>query len=154
MAKMTQAEIKAKADEWARLDGKIKKAESDKTAALEPFVTEFNERTATVAKRYDKRIGKLVEERATIEDEVTEWLEKHGKAIALAGDLAVAANELKVGSRSIDPETFFDRVKDRSKDFWNCVGIAIAKAEKLIGSDKVDEMSSKTSKMVATLKLK
>jgi hypothetical protein len=154
VAKLTQAEIKERADEWAKLDGKIKKAESDKGAELDPFVVEFNEKTKAIVERHDRKIAQLVSKKADIEDQVIAWLGAQGKPIALAGDLAVAANEMAIGSRKLDPKTFFEKVKERTPDFWNCVTIAIQRADKFLGKDKVDALASKESKLVASLKLK
>lgn len=154
MAKLTQAEIKAKADEWAKLDGKIKAAEAVKEKALEPFVITFQEQTAGLVQTHDQKIAKLVDKRVQLEDEVVEWLEKHGKPIAIGGEMAVAANETKVGSRTPDARKFFDLVQKKDDAFWSCISILVAKAEKVIGADKLDSISSKSSKLVASLKMK
>lgn len=154
MARLSQADVKAKADEWALLADKVRLAENKKNAELDPFVVEFNEKTKGIVTKHDRKIGLLVEQRVELEEEITDWLEAQGKVIALSGDLAVAANELQVGSRKIDAENFFAKVTDRSAAFWECITVAIAKAEKYLGKDKVDDLSSKSSKLVATLKLK
>lgn len=154
MSKLSQAEVKERADEWARLDGKIKKAEDEKAAELDPFVVKFNESTKPVLAKHDPKIKKLVDKRDAIEDEVLTWLETHGKAIALEGDLAVAANETQTSARKLDAETFFSKVKERGKEFWACVSIGIQKADKYLGKDKVDKMATTESKLVSVLKLK
>lgn len=154
MAKLTQAEVKAKADEYAGLQQKIQKAEDAKARELAPFEAEFEEKTAAIVEKHDAKIVKLANQAAAIEDEVLGWLNGVGKPIALEGELAVASVQLKTSSRKIDPETFFKYVKDKSAAFWDCVSIGIAKAEKLVGNDKIDQISSTESKLVASLKLK
>lgn len=154
MAKQTQAEIKGLADKWADVNAKIVKAENAKNAELEPFVTAFNAETEPIRTKHDKKINSLREQADEIEATVLGWLNGVGKPIALAGEKAVAAVESKVGSRSINVQKFFDTVKDKNAAFWECVSVAIAKAEKLLGKDKVDAISSKDSKLVATLKVK
>lgn len=154
MAKLTQAEIKAKADEWAKLDGKIKKAESDKGVELDPFIVEFNEKTKLIVEKHDNKIAGIASKKAAVEGEILGWLEGQGKPIALAGDLAIAANEMQVSSRKIDARKFFDKVKDRGAAFWQCVTIGIQKADKYLGKTQVDAMATKESKLVASLKLK
>lgn len=154
MAKLTQAEVKAKADEYARLTEKIGKAEDAKARELDPYRAEYEEKTAAIVSKHDSKIQKLADQAAAIEDEVLGWLNGVGKPIALEGELAVASVQLKTSSRKIDPETFFKFVKEKTAGFWDCVSIGIAKAEKLIGNDKIDKISSQDTKLVASLKLK
>jgi hypothetical protein len=152
--KLTQAEVRAAADEWARLSGKVKAAEDAMNAELDPFVVEFNEKTKAVTARHDAKIGKLIKQRDELQSQVIGWLDGHGKPIALEGDLAVAANETQTSARRLDAETFFSKVKDRGKEFWACVSIGIQKADKYLGKDKVDKMATTESKLVSVLKLK
>ena len=154
MAKLTQAEVKAKADEYARLQQKMQKAEDARNRELEPFRAEYEEKIAAIVSKHDSKMQKLADQAAAIEDEVLGWLNGVGKPIAIEGELAVASVQLKTSSRKIDAQTFFNFVKDRSAAFWECVTIGIAKAEKLVGNDKIDKISSQETKLVASLKLK
>lgn len=154
MAKLTQAEIKAKADEWAAYDAKITKAEQAKNEALDPFIVRFNEDTKAIHAKHGPKIQQLRDAKALIEAEVMDWLSTQGKPITLAGEKAVATVEVKVGSRVIDVEKFFAAVKEKNTAFWACVSVVIAKAEKLIGAAKVDEISTKKTGLVPSLKLK
>ena len=154
MTKLTQGEIKGLADKWAEVNAKIAKAETAKNAEIDPFLVRFNEDTEPIRVKHDKKINSLREQADEIEGQVLGWLNGVGKPIALAGEKAVAAVEAKIGNRVINVQKFFDSVKDKNVAFWECVSVAIAKAEKLVGKDKVDAVSSKESKLVATLKLK
>jgi len=154
MAKLTQAEVKGLADEWAGFQAKIARAEAKRNEELDPFIVEYNEKTKPITAKHDAKIQKLKDEQAAIGKRVTEWLASHGKAIVLEGEAAVAANEVKVGSRVIDAEKFFSLVKAKGSEFWGCVTVQIAKAEKFLGKTEVDKISSKESKLVPVLKLK
>jgi len=154
VGRASQAEIKAKADEWARKGAEIERAEAARDRALEPFVAEYSEKAAPVLAKHEPKISRLMRERTEIEAEVLGWLNGAGKPLAINGELAVAANEVVVGKRTIDATKFFDRVKERSAAFWDCVTIGIAKAEKLIGATAVDEIAGKETRLVASLKRK
>lgn len=154
MAKLTQAEIKTMADDWAALGTKIDKARQAKDAEIEPFTRRFEEDTKSIREKHDKKILKLMEQQADLSDSITEWLKGHGKAVVLEGETAVAANEVKVGSRTIDPESFFKLVRSKGSEFWNCVKVEIAKAEKFLGKTEVDKISKKDTKLMPVLKVK
>lgn len=154
MAKLTQAEIKAKADEYAAIGEKIEKLAEKREGELAPLRAKFEKDAAPITKKFDAKISKLAESRAAIESEVLGWLNGVGKPIVLEGDLAVAAVEMTIGKRTIDPEKFFKTVKERTAAFWECLTVGIAKAEKMIGKDRVDQLADKESKLVATIKIK
>jgi hypothetical protein len=154
MPKLTQAEIKAKLDDWAKADQKIQKATQAMNAALEPLERKHALAIQPVLDEHDAKIQKLADQKRKIETEVIDWLKTQNKPLVVEGNLATAANETKVGSRVIDVQKFFDAVKEKNASFWDCVSVAIAKAEKLVGKTKVDEISTKDSKLVPSIKLK
>lgn len=154
MAKMSQAEVKERSDEYARLDRKISKAADAMNADLEPLLEELEKKSAPIRKRHEPKIQKLRDEQAAIETEILGWLNGVGKPIVLEAELAVAANELVVGKRSIDAKKFYDAVKQKSAAFWDCLSVGIAKAEKMLGKAEVDKIAEKETKLVASLRLK
>lgn len=154
MGRFTQTEIKTKADEWARKGEEIEKASAARDKALEPYIAGYNDAIAPVLAKYEPKIDRLTRERNEIEAEVIGWLNGVGKPLALTGELAVATVESKIGSRAIDVEKFFAAVKDKNAAFWACFSVLVAKAEKLLGAAKVDEISTKPTKLVASLKRK
>ena len=154
MAKLSQADIKAKADEWADLGKKITKLEDARDAALEPHRQKYESAYAAVGRQHDPKIEKLQQQRDELQAEVIGWLNAQGKAVTIEATKAIAANEMKVGARVIDPHKFFEKAKSKGAAAWDCVTVAIAKAEKLLGKTTVDEISTKDSKLVPSLKLK
>lgn len=154
MPKLTQAQIKSKLDDWAKADSKIQKATETMNAALEPLERKHALAVLPVLGEHTPKIQKLQDQKAAIEAELIDWLRSQNKPLTIEGDLAVAANETKVGSRVIDVQKFFDAVKEKNADFWSCVSVAIAKAEKLIGKNKVDDLSTKSTTLVPSIKKK
>lgn len=154
MAKLTQADIKLMADQYAVLDKKISKACGAMNDELAPLLEDLEKKSAPIRKKHEAKIQKLRDEQAAIETEVVGWLNRAGRPLALEGELAIAAVESKVGSRVIDPQKFFDLVKAKGSEFWACFRVEIAKAERFLGKTKVDEVSTKESKLVATIRIK
>jgi hypothetical protein len=154
MPKLSQSDIRAKADEWASLGTKIQKLESVRDEEVEPHRQKFLKACDDVNAAHDPKIEKLQAKRNELYSEVIDWLNAQGKTISLEGDKAIAVVEAKVGSRVIDPHKFFEKAKSKGAAAWDCVTVAIAKAEKLLGKSTIDEISTKDSKLVASLKLK
>lgn len=154
MAKMSQADVKAKADEYARLDVKISKACDAMNADLDPLLQKLEKDSAPIRAKHEPKIDKLRNEQAAIEAEVLGWLNGVGKPIVLEGELATASVDLSVGRRTIDVEKFLKAAKGKGAAMWDCVSVAVAKAEKLLGKTEVDKISAKETKLVATLTVK
>lgn len=154
MAKLTRAEVKERADEWAGLEAKIFNAEAAKNAELDPFIVAHNEAVKPILDRHDAKIEKLREKRDEIEREVLGWLNGAGKALVVEGEKAIAANEVKQGNRVIDLKKFLDYRQSKGNAVYECLSVAVAKAEKLVGKTEIDRISTKETKLVAVLKLK
>lgn len=154
MARLTQSEIRAKADEWAAAGEKLKRLEAKFDEAAEPFIEELNAAMAPLIAEYEPKLAKLRARQNEISAEINEWLNAQGKPITIAGEKAIAAVEAKVGSRVVDPKTFFDLVKAKGAEFWACLRVEIGKAEKLLGSSTVDGISTKKTHYQASLRLK
>lgn len=154
MAKLSQAQIKELTDEWADLQTQIAKLNRKRSEAIEPLIEKHNEELKAILAKHDPKIDKLNVRQLEIYSQVTEWLSAQGKPIVLAGEKAVAAVEVKVGARVVDPKVFFDLVKAKGSEFWACLKVEIAKAEKFLGKTEVDRISEKKSGLVPTLKLK
>lgn len=154
MAAMTQAAVRETADKWAEIQAKIQRAERAKNDALAPYVERHNEELRPILETHDKKINSLRVQADELEEMVLGWLNRVGKPISLEGEKAVAEVHLKESSRQIDAKAFFDLVKAKGAEFWGCVSIGIAKAERFLGKTEVDKISTKDTKLVAALKLK
>lgn len=137
MAKLTQTQIKEKADEWAKLNVQIDKAVQAKEDFLAPIV-----------EKHDKKIDALQDQADKIEAEVIAWLDTQPKAIRLESQKAIAELEIStkttMGARVIDAEKFIAKAKGQKKNPWPCIKVEVGKAEKLLGPKDVDGISTRT----------
>jgi hypothetical protein len=154
MPKLSQSDIRAKADEWATLGTKIQKLESVRDEEVEPHRQKFLKACDEVNAAHDPKIEKLQAKRNELYSEVIDWLNAQGKTISLEGDKAIAVVEAKVGSRVINPQKYLAKAKEKGEAMWSAVNIVIKEAEKLLGKKTIDEISTKDSKLVASIKLK
>ena len=149
--KLSQAEIKTKADEWAVLRAKLDKLEAARVIACAVFQAQFDEATREINDAHEAKAGSLREKAAAIESEILGALKAIDKPIVLQGNLAEAVNETKIGRRTADPRKFFKLAKDK---FFDCVTVGIAKAEMAIGKDALDKICDKPKTLVASLRLR
>lgn len=156
--KLSQGDIRRMSDEWAELQTRIRKAEDAKAAALAPIVERHNGELKPVLAKFDRNLETLRASADQIESVVTGWLGERTDDTAIAGELAVASRttETKIGGRVIDARRFLDAAKSKGEAMWECVSVAIAKAEKLLGQTEVDALATKkeTTTVLRTLRLK
>lgn len=69
---------------------------------------------------------------------------------------AIASVDAKPGNREIDPQKFFESVKEseRTGPFWSCIKVLISNAEKFLGQVKVDELAKKPKTYSVSFSLK
>lgn len=158
VAKLSKQAIKQKADEWADKKAAIEKAETARQAAIDPIITRHNEELKPVLAKHDRKIEQLQSQADEIESEVLAWLELQKVDTTISGEKAVASSitETKIGPRVIDVQKFITAAKNKGEAMWECISVAVAKAEKLIGKKEIDAISTKqeTTGVVNSLKLK
>lgn len=158
MPKLSQKAVRELADEWAGLQRQIQKAEDQKTSALSPIYERHNEELKPVLAKHEGKIEKLRARSDELEGRVTGWLETREADTTIATDHAVASRttETKSGQRIIDVKKFMNAAKSKGEAMWDCVSVAVAMAEKLIGKKEIDAISTKkeTTRVEATLRLK
>src|SRR6185369_11301137 len=96
-----------------------------------------------ILSHHEPIIARLQAKRDAIETEILGWLEAHGKVITLAGEKAVAANANEEQNREVTPKTFFDFVKVKGDEFWNCLKVEIGKAEKFLGKSELSKIANR-----------
>lgn len=158
MAKLSQATVKQKLDEWGLLTAEISKAETARTKAIDPIIARHNEELAPVLKRHDTKIEKLQSAKDSLSGEILGWLDAHGKPLRLEGETAIAeySTGTKLGDRVIDVKKFLDVAKSKGEAMYDCIQILVQKAEKLIGKKELEQISDRPEKDTksVTLKLK
>lgn len=156
MAKLTQTQVKEKADEWGQKQKEIERLQAKYDAAIRPdadrqaielndLLARHADELAPIAKRHEPKLEKFQAEAAAIEAEVKGWLEGNGKPVTLAGEIAEAGLKIgtKIGNRIVDKEKLVQLCKTKAVDVWACVDVVLKKAEKLLGAKEVDEISTK-----------
>lgn len=145
MSKLTKAAVAGAINDWAVLQAKIQKAAEAKAAELAP-----------IAEKHDKKIAKLTDEADALEATVIGFLETQNKDQSIATDLAVAEQktETKIGSRVIDVQAFMKAAKSKGAAMYDCISVAVAKAEKLLGKTEVDKIAEKKETTVVTRTLR
>ncbi|MEO8649178.1 MAG: hypothetical protein ABI539_08435 [Acidobacteriota bacterium] len=158
MAKLSQSAIKARADEWALVKSKIQTAQTAKDAALAPIVERHEDEMRIASAKHDRKIETLQAEADALETEVLGWLNTQAGDVMVSGERAVAEKktETKIGQRIVDVKKFLETAKSKGEAMWDCVSVAVAKAEKLIGKSELDAISTKkeTVSTSTTLRLK
>jgi hypothetical protein len=162
MAKLTQRDIRTKADEWALLADEIEKAETVREKRMKPLIERQNEELAAAVRPYDKKIEKLSTAFDALYEEIMGWLGSQPKAIKIESERAIAELRLetttRVGPRVIDVQAFIAKATSRKKDPWGAVKVEVGKAERLLGPDDINAVSTRpetvSTERVASLDLK
>ncbi|MCC6328969.1 MAG: hypothetical protein IT174_10665 [Acidobacteria bacterium] len=153
MAKMTRAEVRETVGKWAALSFRIRKLEDAKGKAVKTFNDAHGAELAAIDEAHDPKIFALTSERAVLERQVIAWLEEYRKPVTIDAGGATAANVEKAGNRVLPPQRFFDYCKEKNGQFWECVTIAIGRADAFLGKQAVTELSDKPTKIEASLTL-
>lgn len=160
MAKVNQKIIKEKLEAWTVLQVKIGKVVSKRDKQLEPLIKEHNEKTKPILEEFDSKVAPFRTQAAEIEKEISALLtaniDESGNPIPIiiAGESATVTVTKSEGARIVSVQKFFDLVKTKTSAFWDCLSVGVAKADKLIGKDKVDEISEKRTTFPITFSLK
>ncbi len=158
--KVSQKTIKEKLDEWADLQAKIAKAEADKNNKLAPHLELHNEKVKPILDLFEGKTAAWAKKSAELQTELITAVENdrdadgYPKPVLISSDKATVSVEKKEGSRIVDPQKYFDFVKERNAAFWESVKITLKFAEKIIGKTKADEISDKPVSYVSAVKLK
>jgi hypothetical protein len=158
VAKLSQAAIKTKADEWAAKLAEIRKLEAAKEKAIAPIVAQHEEELRPFLAKYDPKIEQLQAEAAALHTEVIGWLNEREAPIHLETDKAIAARSTvaKVGPRVASVKRFLEVAKSKGESMYECLDVLIANAEKLLGKKELDQICTRpaTETTTCTLKLK
>jgi hypothetical protein len=115
---------------------------------------EYEAACAPINERYNKRLTGFATDIASKEKDLREFMltgfdEQTGAvALGMLESAVVKGKQLvavvKVGStRVVPPEGFFKAVAERTSEFWGCLTVGLAKAEKFIGAKRVEDLAHK-----------
>jgi hypothetical protein len=160
MAKPNQKIVKEKLDVWADLQAKLQKADTDKNNKLAPHLEIHNEKIKPIIDAYDAKTAAWKKQSADLQAEIIAMCENdrdaegNPKPVLIAAEKAMVAVEKKEGSRVLDPQKYFEFIKDKNAAFWESVNVVLKHADKILGKTKAEELSDKPAKYVSSVKLK
>lgn len=145
MAKATLEEIKAKADEYAKLAKQIARAEKMRDAELAPILTRHEEELAAASDKFERKINRLTFDASAIKAEVLAWLGPRKKTYAAESELATFGVEVgtKQLERQPDKPKLLALCKKKGVEFFDLVNVMLAEADKRLGKKDVDEISTR-----------
>lgn len=152
--KLTQKQVRELLDEWSAVMTAIDKTDIARRKALAPALAAYQEAEDGYDAKHGAKAATLRSSAEGIETRIKAWLKAQDKAVVVAGEYAEAVNEVKVGSRVADAKKFFDLVKDRGQGFWDCITVALAKAEALVGKKEIDAISEARQKITSIVRMK
>ena len=156
---VNQKLVKEKLDEWATVQTKLNKAATAKNKKLDPFIKEHNERIEPILSEYNERVAPLNAKAVQLKAEISQMLkantDKDGnpKTISIGSDAATVTISKSEGSRVVSVQKFFDAVKEKNQMFWSSLTVVIKHAEKLLGKEKIDEISEKKTTFPVVISL-
>lgn len=160
MPRVIQKDVKAKAEEWAKVQKRIALIEKKKNKKLSPLIEAHNEVTKEIISAFDEKIAPHRQAAAALEKEIKVLVEvdrdKDGnpKPITIRSKNAIVAVEKNEGIRVVNVKKYFDFVKSKSAEFWASLKVTIQDAEPIVGKNVIDDLSEKKVSYVSSVKLK
>lgn len=138
--------------ELAELANERAQLEEQRAEKLAPITKRYQNACAPIEEEFNPQFAKLDERVTAIKKQVGDYLKAGfdattgtAKVTQLVGEPSEGKEQvagLKVGTRrEISAETFCREVKERTKDFWQCLTVGLEKAEKFIGANRVNAMA-------------
>lgn len=157
---LNQKLLKEKLDEFAGVEAKILKLTARRNKELDPFIEEHNEKIKPIVERYGATVSPLNAKSAELKKEIEAMLrantdaDGNPKLVTVKSDKATVQVSVSEGARVVDVQKFFALVKDKSGLFWQSLNVVIKHAEKLVGKEKIDEISEKKTTYSMAISLK
>lgn len=144
-------------DEWGSVMRQKTALEAERDEKLKPMAARYQKACQPVNDEYNPQLEPLNARAAELATQLTEFME---------GGINRETNEVKLqllegeadeglypvievqakSARTIAARAFFEKVTERTQDFFDCLTVGIAKAEAWLGTKAVDAMAdSKTS---------
>lgn len=157
MAKLTHADIKAKAEEYAKTIGQIGKVKKayvkevsgimdQQAVEMADLVADHAEELKPFEDRYQPKIDKLNEKAAGLYSEILGWLQQQKKSITLETENTVLRllKGSRPGNRKVDPAKFVEIcIKRGIEGFWRAVNVVLKDAEPILGKNDLEAICSK-----------
>lgn len=155
--KFSQKEIKEKLAEWEVINEKISKLQNVCNKKMEPFVREHNEKVSPFLDAFEEKVAPFRSQLNALESEILNALNSNldadgnKKLVTIEQGCMVATVTKREKARLISVEKFFEVVKVKTAPFWECVTVAVGKAEKFLGKTEIDKISERPIEYVASV---
>ncbi len=157
MSKLSKAAVKERLAEYAVTMAKLTAAENKQNAELDPFLVQYNEDTAPILAKHEKKLTPLIEKRDELAAEIYGYLDAQKKdtLVEMAGYIAERKTQTKLMPRVIDIKKFIEAAKKKGEAMYACLTVGVKKAEDLMGKE-IDQISTRPEKteVVTQLRLK
>lgn len=141
-------------DQLQTKQAELAKLTAKRDAELQPFVEQFQADTAPINEKYTPKMQPISKEIAGLKKQLEDFLvsgfdvQTGAVKLSMLESTVVKGRQLvavvKVGSsRVLSPEKVFEKVKERTAEFWGMFTVGLQKAESLLGKKFVDELAAK-----------
>ncbi len=157
MAKLTQAQVKEKAEEYAKCAkqiGKLNAGYAKETAEL--YARQETELAKVIAAhtqelqpfedKFQPKIDKLNDKAAGLYSEILGWLQGQSKSVTIETENTILRllKGSRPGNRKVDPAKFIEIcVKRGIEGFWKAVNVVLKDAEPILGKNDLEAICSK-----------
>lgn len=143
----SQTEVQALLVEYAAVEKKRARA-----------ILVRDDEAAPIFAKHDGRIEKLQNKSDELASEIIGYLDKQTKDVVIESSGAVAERktQTKLMARVIDVKKFLAKAKSKGEAAYECLSVAVQKAEALLGVTALEAISHRPERreVVTTLKLK
>lgn len=117
-----------------------------------------DDEVAPILAKHEGKIEKLQNKSDELASEIIGYLDKQTRDLVIESSGAVAERktQTKLMARVIDVKKFLVKAKSKGDAMYQCITVAVAKAEALLGEKDLEQISHRPEKTetVTTLKLK
>ncbi len=151
---MTKQEAVELLEQWADQKEEVQKIRAKMEAAITPIRNELESKIAEVSGKFEFRIADAEKRAVELEHSLLEFLSRKKPPFQIESDRAIAAIIEKIGRRVIDVRQFIQIASDRGDAMYDALTVGVAKAERLLGAETIDRISTKSTHVEKIVKFR
>jgi hypothetical protein len=150
---MTKSQAISLLDEWASASIKLRQLNEKLESEIGEHRAQFEAAVAPIRERFSPKIQSIESKINGLENEIFNYLRSKGQPLQITSSKAIAANEVRVGRRNVPVKKFIEVAASKGDAMYDALQVQIAKAERLLGKDTIDQIADKKTEIVQTIKL-